>query len=84
MNLFSTFRLWYEAGKPALVVRSAALGMASGLAAWVLVYGIHLVFDTGMPSRFELVFAVALGALLGSILALIFAMRWERRSGAAP
>ncbi len=62
-----------------LLVRFALLGAFAGLAAWALVWPLHLFLDVNKPSVLALLLAIPRGALFGVLLALFLHWRWHRR-----
>ncbi len=65
-------------------MRLAGIGAVAGLASWLLVYALRLMFDAGSPSIRELLWAVPRGALFGVILGLILGAYWDRRENREP
>jgi len=62
-----------------LVARFVSLGALAGLAAWALVFGLHLLFEISKPSVVSLWLAIPRGALIGALLAFFLYARWRRR-----
>jgi hypothetical protein len=63
---------------PALVVRVGLVGAFAGLVAWLTVLGLHLIFEVSRPSWVALLLAIARGAVVGMILALVLHAYWKR------
>ena len=76
----TTLRSWYAAGRWVFVARFAAIGAVAGLASWILVLVLHLLFDVSRPGVRALVLAVPRGALFGGLLALALGAYWDWRA----
>ena len=63
-----------------IVVRFGLVGAVSGFVAWVVVLGLHVLFDVSRPSVMALILAIPRGAVYGMILALILHAYWKRHS----
>ncbi|MDX1577232.1 MAG: hypothetical protein R3266_02060 [Gemmatimonadota bacterium] len=74
-------RSWYLAGQPTFVARLAATGFAAGVASWLLALVLYPLFGTRPPNLLELLLAVSLGVLFGTILASGLGAHWDRTSG---
>ena len=66
---------------PALVVRLGLVGAFAGLVAWLTVLGLHLFFEVARPSWVALLLAIARGAVVVMILALVLHAYWKRHPG---
>ena len=62
------------------VLRFGLVGAFSGLAAWLLILILAMLFDLDRPSGIALLLAMPRGALFGIILALVLHAYWNRRS----
>ena len=65
----------------ALILRLGLVGAFSGLVAWLAVLGLHLLFEVSRPSWMALLLAIARGAVVGMILALVLHAYWKRHPG---
>jgi hypothetical protein len=63
-----------------LVVRSGAVGAVAGLAAWLLVVVLAMLWDMDKPSGLALLLAIPRGAIFSIVLSLILHSYWSRRS----
>ncbi len=70
-------------GRGRLVAYVAAVGAASGLLAWLVVYAAGLLFAIEKPTVLALALAIPRGALYGVIVALILSAYWKQRAGRA-
>jgi hypothetical protein len=66
---------------PTIVVSLGVVGAIAGLVAWLLVLGLHLLFEVSRPSGMALLLAIPRGAVFGMILALILHAYWKRHPG---
>ena len=66
---------------PALMVRLGLAGALAGIAAWLLVLGLHLFLQVSRPSWVALLLAIPRGAVFGMILALVLHAFWKRHPG---
>ena len=72
-------RAWHdELGWMRFLARLSGAGALAGVAAWLLVYGLHLAFEVGKPTGLALLLAVPRGALFGAIPALLLGWYWKR------
>jgi hypothetical protein len=63
------------------VVRLGLIGAVAGFGAWVMVLGLHVLFEVPRPSGMALLLAIPRGAIFGMILAFILHAYWKRQSG---
>ena len=66
----------------ALVVRLALTGAFAGLVAWLAALALYPLFEASRPSWVALLLAIARGAVIGMILALVLHAYWKRHPGA--
>ena len=64
-----------------IVVRLGLVGAIAGFVAWVVVFGMHVLFEVSRPSAMALLLAIPRGAVFGIILALILHGYWKRHPG---
>jgi len=63
----------------ALIARLALWGAFAGIAAWMLVFGLHVVFDMGEPPTIvQLFWAIPRGALFAALLGWALHSIWRR------
>lgn len=61
-----------------LVVRFAVAGAIAGVVAWLLVLGLHVLFEVTRPSAMALLLAIPRGAVFGVVFAVILHAYWRR------
>ncbi len=64
-----------------LVLHIGLVGAISGLAAWLIVLVLAMLFDLDKPGGISLLLAIPRGAIFGIILALVLHAYWNRGSG---
>ena len=63
-----------------IIVHSGAVGAVAGLAAWLLVVVLAMLWDMDKPSGLALLLAIPRGAIFAIVLALVLHAYWNRRS----
>ena len=66
---------------PRFVAYMVVVGGLSGLLAWMLVLGGHMVLGIGKPSLPSLLWAIPRGALFAVVLGMVLRWHWRRRRG---
>lgn len=74
----STLRSWHAEGRSAFFMRLAAIGAVGGVAAWVVVFVAHLLWEITAPTPVAFPLALLRGAIFGLILGLILDVVWRR------
>lgn len=73
-----TLREWYRRGAGFLILRLAALGAVSGVAAWFVALAAYRLFDFSWPAADALVQAILRGAIVGALLGVVLHAFWRR------